>query len=110
MKTGMTIHTTVYPPYWRSVSAAIVLFSRAAALVILVLLVFFETRLANPLRLIRVFTEASLVPGLVAWLLDVAFRATLELRGGICFVHARGRRMEIPCDSIDSIERWAFPI
>jgi apolipoprotein N-acyltransferase len=99
-----------WPPQWRIVSALLIIFSRGSVLVLLVLLLFFETRLTNPLRLIRLFTLFCLVPELVAWLLGRAFEVTLRLEAGALVVEEPRRRTEVPLDSIESVERWVLPL
>ncbi len=106
----MTFQATVYPPYRRAVPAFLFLVSRASLLVLLALLLFFETRLSNPLRLIRVFFEVALLPGFAAWLVARFHRATLEVRDGVLAIDLPARRIEIPCDSIDGATPWPIPL
>ncbi|HXC51416.1 MAG TPA: hypothetical protein VN634_11065 [Candidatus Limnocylindrales bacterium] len=106
----MTFRATVYPPLWRNVSALLFLVSRGSLLVLLALLLFFETRLSNPLRLIRVFAETALLPGIAGWLVARFHRATLEVRDGMLAVELPARRIEIPCNSIDGATPWPIPL
>jgi hypothetical protein len=62
----MTTRAIAYPPFWRAVAALLVLVSRGSALLMGVAILFLETRLDNPLRLLRAFVTVSLAPGLAA--------------------------------------------
>jgi apolipoprotein N-acyltransferase len=99
-----------YPPFWRLACALLVVVGRGSMLVLLVLLLFFETRLTNPLRLIRLFVLFCLVPELTAWLVGRAFEVALRIEAGALVIDQPRRRMEIPLDSIERVEAWALPV
>jgi apolipoprotein N-acyltransferase len=99
-----------YPPSWRFVCALLVVLGRGSMLVLLALLLFFETRLTNPLRLIRLFTLFCLVPELAAWLVGRAFEVALRIDAGTLVIDQPLRRIEIPLDSIERVEAWALPL
>jgi apolipoprotein N-acyltransferase len=99
-----------YPPPWRIFLALLIVSARVSLLVLLVLLLFFETRLTNPLRLIRLFTLFCLVPELAAWLLGRVFDVALRVDGGALVVDEPRRRIEIPLDSIERFEPWTLPL
>jgi apolipoprotein N-acyltransferase len=99
-----------YPPPWRIVVALLLVSARVSLLVLLVLLLFFETRLTNPLRLIRLFTLFCLVPELAAWLIGRAFEVTLRVEAGALVIEEPRRRTEVPLDSIERVERWALSL
>src|SRR6185369_17459981 len=90
-----------YPQSSRIVAALLTTISRGSLLVLLTLLMFFETRLSNQLRLLRVFSIFCLAPGIAAWLVERAFAATAMIRSGALVLQRRGQRIEIPCDAID---------
>jgi apolipoprotein N-acyltransferase len=74
-----------------------------------VLLAFFETRLANQLRLIRTFAFFCLVPELCAWLIARAFEVKVRIEGDALVIDQRKIRVEIPCDQIRRVIPWAVP-
>lgn len=76
----------------------------------LTLLMFFETRLSNQLRLTRVFAGVCLAPGVAAWLLERAFAVRLLIQNGQLIVERRRQRIEIPCDAIDRVVPWTVPL
>jgi len=99
-----------YPQSSRIVAALLTTISRGSLLVLLTLLMFFETRLSNQLRLLRVFSIFCLAPGIAAWLVERAFAATATIRGGALVLQRRGQRIEIPCDAIDRVVPWVLPL
>jgi apolipoprotein N-acyltransferase len=105
----MTARAVVYSPFWRLVSAVLVTISRVSPLVLLVLLMFFETRLANQWRLIRVFALVCLAPAIAGWLIARVFTARFVIEGGLIVLDTRRRRFEIPLDSIDRVVLWSVP-
>ncbi len=98
-----------YSPVWRVVAGLLVAISRGSLLVMLAALMFLDTRLDNPLRLLRAFATFSLAPGLAAWLLRRAFAATITITGGVLSVERRDERLEVPCEAIAGVEPWIVP-
>jgi apolipoprotein N-acyltransferase len=94
----------------RIAAAVLTTISRGSLLVLLALLMFFDTRLTNQLRLLRVFSSLCLAPGIAAWLLERAFAATVMIQGGALILQRRGQRIEIPCDAIDRVVPWVLPV
>jgi apolipoprotein N-acyltransferase len=106
----MQLAVHAYPRFWRGLVGALVALSRASPIVLLVLLLFFETRLTNPLRLIRVFAAACLAPALAALLIRRLFEARLEIAGGMLILETSGRRVELPLASVARAEPWRLPL
>ena len=106
----MRYRARAYPSYGRIVSAILLATSRGSLLVMLALLMFFETRLGNQLRLMKVFATFCLVPGAAAWLLDHAFAATAWFEGGTLVLDQRTRRVEVPSDAVADVVPWRVPI
>lgn len=77
---------------------------------LLALLLFFDTRLSNPLRLMRVFSSLCLAPGVAAWLIGRAFAVTVLIESGALVLQHRGQRIEVPCDAIDRVAPWTVPL
>ena len=100
----------MYPPYGRVAVALLVALSRGSLLVMLALLLFTETHLANQLRLIKVFTAFCLLPGIAAWLLDRTFAATMWFEDGMLVLDQRTRRVEIPAGAVHEIVPWRIPL
>ncbi len=94
----------------RLAAAVLVAISRGSPLVLLALLLFFDTRLGNQLRLMRTFAGVCLGPGLAAWLLERAFAAVVLVEGATLVLQRRGQRVEIPCDAIDRVVPWGIPL
>jgi apolipoprotein N-acyltransferase len=99
-----------YSQLWRIATGVLVAVSRGSLLVLVVALLFFETRFDNPLRLLRTFVAISLAPGMAAWLLARAFAATVALEGGMLVIQRRDQRIEIPCDAIVDLVPWTIPL
>jgi apolipoprotein N-acyltransferase len=106
----MMTRAIAYTPFWRVFAGALVLISRAGALAIVIAMFFFETRLDNPLRLLRTFGFACFAPGLAAWLLARAFAAGITIGNGTVIVTRRDRRVEIPGDAIARVDPWTVPL
>lgn len=106
----MNFRAIAYPASWRLAGALLVVVSRGSLLVLLVALMFFDTRLSNPLRLLRAFTAFCLVPELAAWLLARAFEVRAAIENGTFILHRRGQRIEIPCEAIERVVPWVVPI
>jgi apolipoprotein N-acyltransferase len=106
----MTTRGIAYAPFWRVVSGVLVAISRGGLLVMVVAMWFFETRLDNPLRLIRTFVVVSLAPGIAAWLMARAFGAVITIEAGVLAVQRRDRRIEVPCESVARIVPWQIPV
>jgi apolipoprotein N-acyltransferase len=106
----MNTRAIAVSPAGRFLCGLLVVVSRASSLVLLALLLFFETRLNNQLRLMRVFAAFCLAPGIAAWLLQRAFVAAIEVRDGALVLQQRRRRFEIPCESIDRVVPWTVPL
>ncbi len=100
----------VYAPAWRYVIAALRVFSRAALLLVMALLLFQSDVEMTPLILFRAVTVLAALPGLAAWLLERAFVARLAVEGNDLVVRSRGRRLEIPVDAIADGEPWRVPL
>lgn len=92
------------------VAAALMLISRGSLLVLLVLVVFFDTRLSNQLRLLRTFVGFCLVPGIGAWLLERVFAAKVLIENGTLVLLRRRQRVEVPCESIGGVMPWTVPL
>ena len=105
----MTFRAIVYPPPARIAAAVLTVISRVSPLVILALLVFFETRLTNQLRLTRTFASVCLAPAIAAWLLRNTFAATAAVENGTLVLRRRTQRIEIPCQAIDRVIPWLLP-
>jgi apolipoprotein N-acyltransferase len=88
----------------------LIVLSRGSLLVLLALLLFAETRLSNPLRLIRTFTEVCLLPAIAAWLLARSLRTTVEVSEKTLVIDLRRRRIEVPCESVAAVEQWSVPL
>jgi apolipoprotein N-acyltransferase len=106
----MEIHGWAYSPARRRVVAALLALSRGSLIVFLVVLLFFDTPLHNPLRLIRYFVMLCLAPELAAWLVRFASRVALRRDGDTLVLEHARRRIEIPCTIIDAAEPWSLPI
>jgi apolipoprotein N-acyltransferase len=106
----MKTDAVAYSPSGRIAAAVLTAISRGSPVVVLVLLVFFETRLTNPLRLLRAFATVCLAPGLAAWLLRRAFAASVTIEHGMLVLQRGGERTEIPCEAIDAVEPWVVPL
>ena len=106
----MTSRAIAYSPFWRAITAALVVIGRGGLLAMVVAMLFFETRLGNQLRLLRTFVLVSVGPGLAAWLLARAFAALVIVADGVVVVARRGERIEIPCASIARLTPWTLPL
>ena len=99
-----------YAPAWRYVIAALRVFSRAALLLVMGMLLFESEVDLTPPVLFRAVTVLAALPALAAWLLERAFRAQLVVEGNDLVVRARGRRLEIPLDALAGAEPWRVPL
>jgi len=99
-----------YAPAWRWVIAALRVFSRAALLLVMGMLLFESEVEMTPPVLFRAVTVLAALPALAAWLLERAFAAELVVEGSDLVVRARGRRMEIPLDAVAGAEPWRVPL
>lgn len=106
----MNTRAIAYPPSWRIAAAVLTAISRGSLLALLALLLFFDTRLANPLRLIRAFAALCLAPGIAAWLLERAFAVRVSTQSDTLVLQRRRQRIEIPCDAIDRVVPWTIPL
>jgi apolipoprotein N-acyltransferase len=107
---GAGLAGAVYAPAWRSVIAALRVFSRAALLLVLgMLLVGSDVEMTPPV-LFRAVTVLAALPALAAWLLERAFAAQLVVDGSDLVVRGRGRRLEIPLDALAGAEPWRVPL
>ena len=106
----MTTPAVAYSPFWRAAAGVLVAISRGGLLMMVVALLFFDTRLDNQLRLLRTFVIVSLAPGLAAWLLARAFAAVLTIEGGMLVVQRRDQRIETPGAAIVGVSPWAVPL
>jgi apolipoprotein N-acyltransferase len=106
----MTTRAVAYSRFWRGATAALTVLSRGSLLGLAVALVFFETPLDNPLRLLRTFVMVSLAPDIGAWFLARAFAATLAVADGVLVVQRRDQRIEIACAAIAGVLPWIVPI
>ncbi len=91
-------------------AGALVALSRTTPLVLLVVLGFFDTPLANPLRLIRTFTLACALPAYGAWLWRRWRDATLTIDAGTLVVDRHAERVEIPRDAVTEVVPWRVPL
>ena len=106
----MKTQAIAYPPSWRIAAAVLMAISRGSLLVLLALLMFFDTRLSNQLRLLRVFASFCLAPGIAAWLLERACAVGVLIESGALVLQRRRQRIEIPCDAIDRVAPWTVPL
>ena len=106
----MKTRAIAYPPPWRIAAAVLVAVSRGSLVVLLALLMFFDTRLTNQLRLMRTFAQFCLAPGIAAWLVERVFAATLLIQDGALVLQRRRQRIEVPCDAIDRVAPWTVPL
>jgi apolipoprotein N-acyltransferase len=72
-------------------------------------LLFFETRLDNPLRLLRTFAIV-VAPRCAAWMLARGFAVTVRIDAGRMVVRGSARTVEVPCASIVAVEPWTVPL
>lgn len=107
---AMSIRASAYSLPWRVVAGALAALSRASVLVIAVALVCFETRLDNPLRLLRTFVLAVVAPGLAGWLLARAFAAAVTIADGLLVVRRRDQRIEVPLEAVAGVDPWRVPL
>lgn len=98
-----------YSRGWRTVTALLAVAGHAGALGMVIALCFFETRLDNPLRLLRTYVVASFAPALAAWLLGRAFTASAAIEQARFVVTRRDERIEVPCDAIARVDPWVLP-
>jgi apolipoprotein N-acyltransferase len=106
----METQAIAYPQSWRIATAVLMAISRGSLLVLLALLLFFDTRLGNQLRLMRAFTTFCLAPGIAAWLLERAFAVTMLIQNGTLVLQLRRQRIEIPCEAITRVALWTVPL
>ncbi len=99
-----------YSRLWRAVTACLVALGHAGALGMVAALLFFETRLDNPVRLLRTYVVTSFAPALAAWLLRRAFAATITVADRLLVVARRDQRVEVPCDAIARVEPWTVSV
>jgi len=99
-----------YSRPWRLMIALLVVIGWVGALGMVFALLFLETRLDNPLRLLRTWLVASFAPALAAWLLERAFAATVTVERAVLAVLRRDQRIEVPCEAVARLEPWRVPI
>jgi apolipoprotein N-acyltransferase len=99
-----------YSRPWRLAIALLVVIGWVGALGIVFALLFLETRLDNPLRLLRTWLVASFAPALAALLLEHAFAATVTVERAVLAVLRRDQRIEVPCEAVARLEPWRVPI
>jgi apolipoprotein N-acyltransferase len=99
-----------YPAFWRIFLMLLIGVARGSMLALLLLLLFFETNLSNPLRLIRWFTLLCVLPEVVAWLIGRAFEVDVRIESGALVIDHPRRCVEIPLASIERIEPWKFAL
>jgi apolipoprotein N-acyltransferase len=99
-----------YASFWRVVVAVLVTIRRAGLLAMVFAMLFLETRLDNPLRLLRTFVVVGVAPGVAAWLLARAFAARIAIDGRVLRVQRRDEHVEIPCESIVGVVPWTVPL
>jgi apolipoprotein N-acyltransferase len=107
----MSFRVTAYPEPARMLAAVLTAVGRASPLVLLVLAwTFPDAGLDNPLVLLRAFALACLLPLGLAWLLALAYAATVEVAGDDLVVLERARRVEVPRAAIERVEPWTIPL
>lgn len=112
----MPISVVAYPVPWRTAAALLVVASRLGALALAMLVLFLDAwlgsplRLQNPLRLLRAFTVITLLPALVAWLIERACVATVTAAPQALVLERRRQRIEIPSAAVDRVLPWRVPL
>jgi len=106
----MTVRASAYSRPWRVAAGALVGASRVGVLALAIAFVCFETRLDNPIRLLRTFVLAALAPGLAGWLLARALAATVTIAEGLVAIQRRHRRIEIPVYALAAVVPWCLPL
>jgi len=99
-----------YTAWWRVFAGTLVTISGASLPVILVLVLLANDPPITPPILVRLVVLFTLLPGLVAWILQRAFAASVALRGANLVVRRRDLQLEIPCHSIEGVVPWVVPI
>jgi len=99
-----------YPTVARFAAGALQAIARTSPLVMLALLMFTETRLANQLRLARTFFAFCLAPAIAVRLIEWACAAEATIDDGLLTLRLANRRIEIPLEKIARIAWWKAPL
>jgi hypothetical protein len=100
----------VYREPWRIVAGTLLAASGTSLPVILLRVMFATDPPITPPVLVHLFVLLTVVPAAVAWLMQRAFAAEVEIRGDELVVRGRDLRLEIPCSAIARVEPWAVPL
>ena len=84
--------------------------SRASLVAILVLVLVATDPPVTPPVLARLVALLAVVPGILAWLIEKAARADVEVRDAELVVRHRRVRLEVPCSAIAGVVPWALPL
>ena len=100
----------LYAPWWRVVAAVLFAVSRANLPAMLLAVLLPRSRPITPVPFFRTVVLFSVLPGLGAWLVARAMRATVTTRDGQLVVSRLGLRLEIPATAVARIAVWRLPL
>src|SRR5262249_1371588 len=98
------------PLAWRVAAGALVATGRASPAAIGIAGLVAAPALFEPPILLRLLIGASLLPGLVGWLLQRAFAAEVAVRDGVLQLRRRDLEVDVPRGSIASVAPWWLPL
>jgi len=107
--------TTHRPAYayrrpWRIVAGVLTALAGLSLPVILLLVLIATDPPVTPPDLATLFAVLTVIPMMLASLVQRAFAAEIEVRGRDLVVRRRDLRLEVPCDAIASIGSWLVPL
>jgi len=105
---GLRAH--VGPLAWRVAAGALVATGRASPAAIGIAGLVAAPALFEPPILLRLLIGASLLPGLVGWLLQRAFAAEVAVRDGVLQLRRRDLEVDVPGGSIAYVAPWWLPL
>src|SRR5215831_14876045 len=96
----MRVEAIAYPRAGRLAAAVLVIISRGSLPLLLAIVLFSRSAPILPLMLLRAFTLLVVAPGAAAWLIERAFAATVEIDAGSLVVIRERLRIEIAGEGI----------
>jgi hypothetical protein len=99
-----------YPPVWRAFAAVLVAISRGGVPLLLAIVLFTRSAPILPLMLLRAFTILVVAPGTAAWLIGRALTVTVAVADGSLVLQRDQLRVEIPCDAVTRLSPWIIPL
>jgi hypothetical protein len=104
------IRGSALPSTWRIVAGACFALSRASLPLILLAALLLRDPPLSATQIVALAVSLSLLPGLAAALVQIAYAAQVELRDGHLVTSTPRRRVEIPVTALGEIRPWRVPL